>query len=110
ANTPYSGLAQTALRDGEFVARNLRRRADGKKFRSYSAKEPVTVIPAGPRWAAVIWGKLRLYGWLGYFLRESADLIGFHNLEPWPKATRQFLSEFTAQDDCPVCATAATSR
>ncbi len=65
ANTPYSGLAQTALRDGEFVANNLKRKAGGKKFKSYKPKQPVTVIPAGPRWAAVIWGKLRIYGWLG---------------------------------------------
>ncbi len=59
ANTPYSGLAQTALRDGEFVAKNLKRRANGKQFKSYGAKQPVTIIPAGPKWAAVIWGKVR---------------------------------------------------
>ncbi len=106
ANTPYSGLAQTALRDGAFVADNLKRQAEGKDFKSYTAKKPITVIPAGPHWAAVIWGGLRLYGWLGWFLRESADLIGFHDLEPWPVATKQFLSEFTSQDDCEVCATA----
>ncbi len=106
ANTPFSGLAQTALHDGWFVANNLRRRANGKSFRSYVAKPVTTVIPAGPRWAAVIWGKLRLYGWLGYVLREAADLIGFHDLEPWPIATKQFLTEFTAQDDCEACAAA----
>lgn len=62
ANTPYSGLAQTAISDGTFVANNLKRQARGKSLRSYVAKEPITVIPAGPRWAAVIWGKLRLHG------------------------------------------------
>ncbi len=104
ANTPFSGLAQTALRDGAFVARNLRRRAAGKSFKSYVAKQPVTVIPAGPRWAAVIWGKLRLYGRLGWLLREAGDFVGFHDLEPWPQATKQFLTEFTSEDNCPVCA------
>lgn len=107
ANTPYSGLAQTALRDGTFVADNLRRRAAGKKFKGYKVKQPITVIPAGPRWAAVIWGKLRIYGWLGYAIREAADLIGFHDLEPWNKAAIQFLDEFISEDNCPVCATAA---
>jgi NADH dehydrogenase len=105
ANTPYSGLAQTALRDGTFVARNLRRRANGKQFKSYIAKQPITVIPAGPCWAAVIWGKVRIYGWLGWFLREAADLIGFHDLEPWKKATKQWYTEFTTDDDCDVCST-----
>ncbi|MEK7594930.1 MAG: FAD-dependent oxidoreductase [Patescibacteria group bacterium] len=106
ANTPYSGLAQTALRDGEFVAKNLRRREDGKDMKSYVAKRPIAVIPAGPHWAAVEWGKTKLYGWMGWVLREAADLIGFHDLEPWPKATRQFLTEFTDEDDCEVCAVA----
>ena len=106
ANTPYSGQAQTALHDGTFVAKNLQRRAEGKRFRSYVAKPTVTVIPAGPHWAAVIWGSLRLYGWLGWTLREGADLVGFHHLEPWQQATKQFFSEFSAQDDCVVCAIA----
>jgi NADH dehydrogenase len=108
ANTPFSGLAQTALLDGTFVAQNLRRRASGKSFKSYVAKQPITVIPAGPRWAAVLWGKVRIYGWLGYMIREAADLIGFHDLEPWPAATKQFMTEFDMQDDCEVCAAAAT--
>lgn len=109
ANTPFSGMAQTALHDGDFVAHNLRRRAAGKNFKSYIAHEPITVIPAGPRWAAVIWGKLRLNGWLGYLLREAADLDGFHNLEPWPAAAKQFMTEFIAEDDCQVCAAATSS-
>ena len=105
ANTPYSGMAQTALHDGEFVASNLIRKADGKDFKSYVAKKPVTVIPAGPKWAAVLWGKLRIYGWLGWVLREAADWDGFHEFESVTKATRQFLTEFTTNDDCPTCTT-----
>lgn len=104
ANTPYSGLAQTAVHDGEFVAHNLIRKADGKKFKSYSAHEPITVIPAGHGWAAVIWGKLRLYGWLGWVLRELGDLVGFHDIEgSWPKATEQWLTEFNTHESCPIC-------
>jgi NADH dehydrogenase len=109
ANTPFSGLAQTALRDGKFVAINLKRRARGKALKSYVAKQPTTVIPAGPRWAAVVWGNLRLYGWLGWVLREAADLIGFHDLEPWHVASKQWATEFGNQDSCPVCAIAASA-
>ncbi|HEX5743974.1 MAG TPA: FAD-dependent oxidoreductase [Candidatus Saccharimonadales bacterium] len=108
ANTPYSGLAQTALRDGEFVADNLKRKASGKDYKSYRPKKPVTVIPAGPGWAAVIRGRLRLYGRLGYILREAADIVGFHDLEPWNKAVPQWYSAFTIDDDCAVCTTAET--
>lgn len=104
ANTPYSGFAQTALHDGAFVARNLRRRADSKKFKSYDAKEPISVIPAGPYWASVSWGLHTFNGKIGWFVREAADLIGFHDLQPWPKAARQFITEFEPQDDCKTCA------
>jgi len=104
ANTPFSGMAQTALHDGKFVAENLKRRASGKDFTSYRVKRPITVIPAGDKWAAVIWGKLRMYGWLGYALREAADFIGFHDLEPWQDAYKQWLTEFGTEDLCPVCA------
>ena len=106
AETPYSGMAQTALHDGKFVANNLKRKASGKPMRSYTAKRPITIITAGERWAAVIWGNLRIYGWLGWVLREAADLLGFHDLEPWGPATKQWLTEFGSQDDCVVCAIA----
>ena len=109
ANTPYSGLAQTALRDGTFVAQNLKRRASGKNMRSYNAKQPISVIPAGPKWAAVQWGKISFNGKLGWLLREAADFIGFRDLEPWTVATKQFLTEFAVEDNCPTCATAEAS-
>jgi NADH dehydrogenase len=109
ANTPYSGMAQTALHDGKFVAENLIRQANGKNPKSYAAKMPISVIPAGPKWAAFIWGGLRMYGWLGYTMRSMADLVGFHDLEPWPAAIEQWLNEFSEQEECVVCAI-ATSR
>lgn len=107
ANTPYSGLAQTALYDGRFVARNLIRRQNGKDFKSYIAKRPITVIPAGPYWAAVVWGKLHLKGLSGWLLREAADFIAFRDYEAWPKATEQFLTERRIEEDCAICATKA---
>jgi NADH:ubiquinone reductase (H+-translocating) len=107
ANTPFSGLAQTAIYDGEFVAINIKRKARGKDYRSYIAKQPVTVIPAGPHWSAVLWGKISLHGRPGWLLREASYLIGFRDIQPWPKAVRQFMSEFEAEDGCPVCAGAA---
>lgn len=106
ANTPFSGMAQTALRDGEFVAQNLKRAMADKDMKSYVVKKPVTVIPAGPRWAAVVWGKLKFNGWLGYLVREAADYKGFSDVEPWHIAAKQWMTEFEYTDDCDVCATA----
>ena len=106
ANTPYSGMAQTAIHDGEFIAENLKRKAFNKEPESYWAKRPVIAIPVGEHWAAVLWGRVRLYGWLGWILRELSDLVGFHDYETWPKATEQWLTEFGGEESCPVCASA----
>jgi NADH dehydrogenase len=106
ANTPYSGLAQTALYDGIFVASNLKRKLSGKDMKSYIARKPVTVIPAGPHWASVIWGRFRFNGFLGYLIREAGDFVGFQDLEPLDKAAKQWYSTFTFEDDCDLCATA----
>ena len=107
ANTPFSGLAQTALHDGTFVAQNLIRSARGEMYKSYIAKKPISVIPAGPAWAAVDMGKYHLYGRLGYLMREAADIKGFSDLEPWSKATKQFFTEFKTEDNCQTCMLAA---
>jgi NADH dehydrogenase len=108
ANTPYSGLAQTALYDGKFVADNLIRKIEDKNLKNYNPKKPISVIPAGNGWAAVVWNKLRLNGSAGYVLREAADFKGFHDLEPWPSATRQFFTQFLNQDNCDICSLAVS--
>lgn len=103
ANTPYSGMAQTALYDGKYVAKNLIRKAGGKDPKGYSIKKPVTVIPVGTHWAAVLWGHTHIYGRLGWMLRSAADFIGFRDYQPWWKAARQWATEFGTEETCPVC-------
>lgn len=107
ANTPYSGMAQTALYDGAYVARNLIRKADGKDPKGYGVKKPITVIPVGEKWAAVLWGQTRIYGWLGWVLRQAGDYVGFHDYQPWWKAGKQWLTEFGEEESCAVCLEAA---
>jgi len=108
ANTPFSGMAQTALYDAKFVSRNLRRHMAGKPPQAYRPKKPIYVTPAGPHWAAVLWGKVELYGYVGWLLRELADFVAFHDLEPLRKASKQWLTEFTEQEECPECAKASS--
>jgi NADH dehydrogenase len=104
ADTPYSGMAQTAIYDGEYVAHSLVDIVVNKRTpKPYMAKKPICVFPAGPGWAAVQWGKLRLYGRLGWTLRRAADLMGYRDYEPFFKATKRWLSEYERDDLCPVC-------
>lgn len=82
AATPYSGLAQTALHDAKFVARNLRRRSKHVARKEYRPLLPVQAVPIGAGWAVVEWKWLRFHGWFGAFLRRSADLIGYLDVLP----------------------------
>jgi NADH dehydrogenase len=103
ANTPYSGMAQTAMHDGEYVADVIKRRAKGKDPRSYQIQKPITVIPVGEHWATVVWGGVTLYGAIGWVLRELADLVAFADYEPWWKAGRQWLTGFEEEEPCRIC-------
>lgn len=103
ANTPYSGMAQTALYDGAFVAKNLKRVADERDMLPYKPRKPVYVIPVGQGWAAVLWGKVKFYGWFGWFLRRAADAHAFSEIQPALQATKQWFTEYGEQEDCKVC-------
>lgn len=104
ADTPYGGMAQTALFDAKFVARNLGRRQAGKRQSNYIPKKPIYVTPVGEGWAAVLWANVHFYGWLGWVLREAADFVGYHDYEPWWTASKHWLAELQDDDECPVCA------
>ncbi|MEO8784830.1 MAG: FAD-dependent oxidoreductase [Candidatus Saccharimonadales bacterium] len=104
ADTKYSGVAQTALYDAVFVANNLTRQADGKQPRVYKPKRPIYVTPTGKRWASVVWGPWRFYGILGWWLRRLADLVAYHDFEPWWPASQRWLALINDQEEsCPLC-------
>lgn len=106
ADTPYSGMAQTALYDAKFVAANLKRLADGSRPRIYEPKLPVYITPCGYGWAAVLWGKFGTFGKLGWWLRSAADYAGYHDYQPWWKASQLLLEEAHETDECKICAQA----
>ena len=103
AATQYSGMAQTALDNAVVVAENIIRMEKGLAPKKYKPIKPISVIPAGNYWAAVVWGRVKIHGWLGWSLREAADLIAFHSLEPWWKAGAQWFTEFSDENICPIC-------
>ena len=82
AATPYTGLAQTAIHDARFVAKNLMRKHDGKKPRPYRAVLPVQAVPVGAGWAVIEWRWIRVYGRVGAWIRRMADLVGYSEVFP----------------------------
>lgn len=103
ANTKFSGMAQTALYDGEFVAKNLIKKNRQQQLISYRPKQPIYAIPAGKRWTAVLWGKIPVYGYLGWVLRRLADLKLYLKFMPPTKALATWRYGFKLDETCPEC-------
>lgn len=82
AFTQYSGLAQTALHDGIFVAKHILKKSNKK----YKAKLPAVVIPVGDNWAIFEYKWIRFGGWAGSIVRSAADFIGYHDILPFGRA------------------------
>ena len=103
AETKYSGVAQTALHNALFVAHNLMRRANGRDPQVYRPRLPIYVTPTGPGWASVVWGKLRIYGRIGWWLREGADFVAYNDYQPWWPAAQRWLALMDQEEACPIC-------
>ena len=103
AETEYSGLAQTAIYDANFVAIDIAKRIEQKRRLSYMPQKPAYIIPAGERWAYVEWNKIKLHGFWGWLLREAGNLIGFLEITRPIDAGEQWLKEFKADYKCNVC-------
>lgn len=105
ANTLFSGMAQTAIYDGEYVAHTIKKQLDAKMPSTYVPKKPITVIPVGPHWAAVEWGAKTFVGFTGWILRILADFVAFNDLTSVLRAGKQWLVSLSDEDmDCPNCA------
>jgi len=94
AFTPFSGLAQTALRDGIFVANHLM----GSK-KKYVAKMPPVVIPVGENWAIFEYKNIRLTGNPASVIRSAADFVGYSDLLPFGQALGVWRAQKIYEDD-----------
>lgn len=90
ANTKFSGMAQTALHDAKFVARNLVAEQKGKSLAKYRNWHPIYVIPVGRRWAILQTQKSKISGYRGWLVRRRADRWIFNNFLPYKKAIKQW--------------------
>lgn len=88
AFTKYSGMAQTALHDAKFLARNILRQKKGRQPVSYRLMHPIYVVPIGPKWAVLQTDKKIISGYRGWLVRRRADLAIYKNFEPYKQALK----------------------
>jgi NADH:ubiquinone reductase (H+-translocating) len=103
AATQYSGMAQTAVYDADYVASDILHTSRDQPHLPYKPKAPISVIPVGEWWAATQWGRFSLYGFPSYLLRRAADLIAYADVESWPKAIKVWLQDWRYEDNCNIC-------
>lgn len=99
ANTPFSGLAQTALHDALFVTDNLKRHQKGQELKKYKAVKPSVVVPVGHGWAIFEWHGLVLSGRIASMLRRAADFIGYNDILPLGHALGVWRASYELEDD-----------
>jgi NADH dehydrogenase len=99
AFTPFSGLAQTALHDADFVSSNFKRRQSNRPLKKYKAVMPPVVVPLGEKWAVFEWKKLRMSGWPAVQLRRAADIIGYNDILPLGQALGVWSAQAVAEED-----------
>ena len=74
ASTTYSGLAQTAIHHGSFVAKNIIRKfALNKSFLVYKPTKVGYAVPVGSSWGIASMGSIHIKGLFGFWIRKIID-------------------------------------
>jgi NADH dehydrogenase len=113
AATEYSGLAQVAVSDGKYLARQFIRKADGKEPQPNPGPRPIpflpvghgpaVVIPVGKNWALVEYRRFVTVGLLAWWLRRIADFIGYADIMPFFMALTLWTADRSEETDCAQC-------
>lgn len=85
AATEYSGLAQTAIYDGKYVAKIITQKLKNKKIDKYIPKKNGLAIPIGESWGVLCSGSFVLYGFFAYAIRHMIDFMFFADILSWKK-------------------------
>ncbi len=88
AATPYSGMAQTALHDASFVAKNILLEQKNQRLKWYVAVRPVYAVPIGPNWALLQTKTKVISGYKAWLARRRADLAIYRNFQPYKQALK----------------------
>ncbi len=100
ASTKYSGMAQTALSDGNYVAKVIGGREKGKRVHTYEPKKPFYLIPVGRHFSVFVFGRFHIYGHVPLLIRRLADLRYFLSILPFSKALRTFSAFHKQCENC----------
>jgi NADH dehydrogenase len=90
AGTKYSGLAQTAIRDGGFIAKDIIKKINNSRRKKYIPKDIEYIIPIGRNWALMSFGPFHFFGFFAYMARELVDFFYFASTLSFKKTLQLF--------------------
>ena len=103
ASTPFSGMAQTAVHDGNFVASVIGDKLKRIPILHYKPKKPYYSLPIGSGWAITSIGPFTLTGYKGWIVRRLADLRYFISILSFKKAFTVFQNGKILCETCEIC-------
>lgn len=103
AETKFSGLAETAVRQSKYISHDISYRIAGIKPKVYEDVQPAYVVPVGSNWAVMQWRQFVLCGFLVAGIRKMADLIGYADVMGWSAAFKIWMQSDKMQESCPRC-------
>lgn len=103
AATEFSGLAVTAIRHANYLAKDIKARTKHKRRPVQKDKHPMQVVPAGRRWSVFQYRGLVLSGNLISLVRRAADIVGYTDMLGPLKALTIWKESDRTEEACSVC-------
>ncbi len=103
AATTYSGLAETAVRHANFIAKDIVARIHHTTRPKQYEKASMQVVPVGSRWSVFQYKSLVISGRLISLMRRFADIFGYTDVLGPIKALTIWSNSDRFEDDCPIC-------
>lgn len=103
ADTEFSGLAQTAIKHADFLARDIAARIEHRPRKKLAENHPVQIVPVGDKWAVFQYRRIVLAGRPISSLRKLADIVGYTEVLGFIKALTIWKEGERTEDSCNTC-------
>jgi NADH:ubiquinone reductase (H+-translocating) len=85
---PAPSSAQDAIHQATFVAEALTSFIKNKRPNGYTCLRHGFVVTGGGKWAILVWNKWYIKGFLGYFIKQVADMRYYASIVGWWRAVK----------------------
>lgn len=103
AATAFSGTAFTAIKHGNFTAKDINARINHHRRPIKYESHPIQVVPIGVGWAILQYRSFVLFGRSISWIRRAADYIGYSDVVGYIKALTIWSNRNKLEEVCVKC-------